>query len=286
MTAVQEKLDRVTTTLIERSIQSFSNPYVMFDWPAQLPADRLAMSEAFLPLAGHPLFKELNDEQRWRIALMETVNFFSINIAGERELMSGLALRLHCGRPTSLSRYLQLFLHEENAHTVVFARFCLDYGGVIYPDRQLRFPRQFRAGEEEFLFFTRVLIFEEIAHFYNRRISLDDGVCAIARDIHRYHAEEETRHIAFGRVLVQELWERFGSQWTAEDRKSIGDYLARYITSVLRSYVNPSVYSALGVVPHTLRDEILASPHWTRLAAASSSGITTWLTRMGVLNAQ
>lgn len=281
-----ERLERATTRLIAQSIGAYSNPYRMFEWPSRPPTDDLAMTEALLPLAGHPLFGELTDEQRWQLALMEAVNFFSLNIAGERELMTGLAQRLYCGRPTHISQYLQHFLHEENAHTVVFARFCLDYGGIIYPDRQLRFPHEIRPGEEEFLFFARVIIFEEIAHFYNKRISVDDRVWRIARHINRYHAEDETRHIAFGRLLVEEMWERFGAQWTTDDKKSIGDYLARYTDSVLRSYVNPSVYRCLGseAARPELREEVLASAHWTALTRESTRAVSKWLSRIGVVN--
>ena len=38
----------------------------------------------------------------------------------------------------------------------------------IFRDRQVRFPQEFLPGEEDFRFFARALIFEEIAHFYNR----------------------------------------------------------------------------------------------------------------------
>jgi hypothetical protein len=284
---IAEKLERATTALIARSIRAYVNPHTMFDWPSQPPQGALAMSEALLPLAGHPLFATLRDEQRWRLALLEAVNFFSLNIAGERELMIGLAQRLYSRRPASVSRYLQSFLHEENAHTVVFARFCLDYGGVIYPDRQMRFPRQFRRGEEEFLFFARVLVFEEIAHVYNRRVAADDAVWPIARDIHRYHAEDESRHIAFGRLVVAEMWERLSSEWSEAERREIGGYVERYIDTVLGTYVNPAVLTSLGFVAEapTVRAEILASSHWTALAAESSRVVRAWLRRIGVFDA-
>ena len=285
-TTSAEKLERATTRLIAQSIRAYSNPHRMFAWPARCPADALAMTEALLPMAGHPLFSTLSDEQRWQLALLEAVNFFSLNIAGERDLMTGLASRLYCNRPLHLSRYLQHFLHEENAHTVIFAKFCLDYTGIIYPDRQLRFPRQFRAGEEEFLFFARVLIFEEIAHYYNKRVADDDGVWKIARDIHRYHAEDETRHIAFGRLLVEEMWERFAAKWSADDKVSIGAYLTRYRAAVIRSYVNPSVYRFLGpdAMRPDLREEVLASAHWKALVAQSTGTTTRWLARLGVFS--
>ncbi len=286
MAPSSERLQRASTRLIARSIRAYSNPHSLFDWPSSAPLNALAMSEALLPLSGHKIMATLSDEQRWRLALFEAVNFFSLNIAGERELMCGLAARLYTTLPVNVSRYLQHFLHEENAHTVVFARFCLDYGGRIYPDRQLRFPRVLRPGEEEFLFFARVLIFEEIAHFYNKRVAGDDGVWRIARDIHRYHAEDESRHIAFGRLLVGEMWERSMELWTADDQKCIAGYLKRYIAATVSSYVNPTVYESLrgDEAPSVLRDEVLASSHWTALAAESTRSAYVWLKKIGVFS--
>jgi O-methyltransferase involved in polyketide biosynthesis len=239
------------------------------------------MSETLLPLYGHPLFATLSDEQRWQLALHEAVHFFSLNIIGERELMTGLAQRIHRARPSYISTYLQHFLHEENAHTVVFARFCLDYGGVIHGSRQIELPRTYFPGEEEFLFFARVLVFEEIAQDYNQRIAADDGVWRLARQINEYHASDEARHIAFGRVLIDEMWDRLSPQWTDEQRKHIADYLVRYMATVCRSYVSPDVYRALGLPP-ALRDEILDSTHWRSLCEQSTRHVSQWLQKIGV----
>jgi hypothetical protein len=274
------RLETATRRLTAISISAYANPHVRFSWPEQPGADRLAMSSALLPMAGLPLFRELSDEQRWRLALLEAVNFFSLNIAGERVLMAGLASRLYGSVPPYVSSYLQHFLHEENAHTVVFARFCLDYGGLIFRDRQVRFARQFLPGEEDFLFFGCALIFEEIAHYYNLQLAADASLWVLARDINRYHAEDEARHITFGRLLVGDLWERFGTRWSEEDRRRIGGYLLRYVQTVQRSYVNSDVYRKLGLQAG-LRAQILESAHWTSLAEQSAHGIVRWIRTIG-----
>lgn len=278
------RLELATARLVERSLRAYTNPYLLFAWPSAAPRDRLAMPENMLSLAGHSSASGLNDEQRWRLALFEAVSFFSLNIAGERELMVGLAQRLYRTVPDHISRYLQHFLHEENAHSAVFARFCLQYGERIYPDRQLRFDRVFLPGEEEFLFFARVLVFEELAHHYNKRIAGDDDVWPLARAIHAYHADDEVRHIAFGRLLVAELWERFAPQWVASERARIGAYLERYLEATMRSYVNPSVYATIDAeFSPSLRDEVLVSPHWNGLARETTKGVRRWLGHLGVI---
>ena len=282
-TARANRLRAVTERLSARSVEQYTNPYQLFSWPSEPAQDWPAMSETLLPLSGHPVLATLSDEEKWRLTLHEATHFFSLNIAGERELMTGLAQRIHRGRAPYLSAYLQHFLHEENAHTVVFTRFCLEYAGVIYPSRQVEFPRTYLAGEEEFLFFARVLVFEEIAQEYNKRIAADTDVWSLARQINEYHASDESRHIAFGRVLLDELWERFSPQWSEEQRNGIGDYLHRYMETVLRSYVNPDVYRALGLSP-SLRDAVLASTPWRSLCDQSTQHVRQWLKKIGVFS--
>ena len=78
------------------------------------------------------------------------------------------------------------------------------------------------------------------------------------------------------RNAIEEYW----------DRRSIGDYLVRYTAAVLRSYVNPLVYRCLGseALPADLREQLLASPHWTALARESTRAVSTWLGRIGVIH--
>lgn len=269
-----------TRRLIERSTGARANRYAGFAWSPPAP-DRLAMSPALLPLAGLPVYQEMSDEWRWQLALLEAVSFFSLNINGERDLMGGLEAQLAGDIPEHVSRYLPHFLHEEAAHTEVFKRFCLTYCGLVFRDRQVRFPHEFLPGEESFVFFARALIFEEVADFYNRKLAADDDLWRLARDINRYHAEDEARHIAFGRLYVSTLWEELGKRCTAEEKARIARSLKGYLQSVQRAYVNPDVYQRLGMAPE-VRENILRSDHWMAIAERSARKLTRWLGGIGL----
>jgi hypothetical protein len=262
-----ERLSAASARLSALSVRAFTNPHTRFTFPSEAARDRLAMPEPLLTLAGLP------DEQRWRLALLEATQFFSLNIAGERELMQGLAARLYSGPLAATSEYLQHFLAEENAHTVVFARFCMSYAGKIYPSRELRLEREHLAGEEEFLFFARVLLFEEIANWWNQRIAADDEVWSLAREINEYHALDEARHIAFGRQALAALWERYAPGWPQEARLRISAYLEQYVSATQRSYVNPSVWRDLGMTGDLLeqREQVLARPERRALDEAAAA---------------
>src|SRR5207244_844073 len=143
----------------------------------------------------------------------EAVNFYSLNIHGEKALLEGLAHRLYQPDLSEVSKYLHHFLDEENKHMVYFGEFCLRYAGKIYRDRKVAFPREYERGEEDFLFFGRVMIFEEIVDYFNRRMGNDERLSTVAREINRLHHSDEARHLTFGRRIVKELFEQWRPSW-------------------------------------------------------------------------
>jgi hypothetical protein len=255
------RLEFASRALSLTSIRRFANPYTLFEWPEKPDADRFAMSASLTSLFGHPALSRLDDEARWRYHLLEAVHFFSLNIAGEREQLTGLARRLHTGPSTAVSEYMQHVLHEENAHSVVFARFCRAYAGTIYPGFHTHLPREYLPGEEDITFFSRILIFEEVATYFNVQIAADDSVWSLARQINAYHAQDEARHIAFGRRVVEDLWDTYATRWSEEDRARVSQYLRNYLTVTMRGYANPHVYRQVGIEQNArlLREEVLAS---------------------------
>jgi len=264
------RLARVAARLGDLSRRHRVDADARFAWPTRPDPDRLAWPTALSALAGLPAAASLTDEQRWRLALKECTHFFSLNVAGERVLIAGLEARLGGSSLGDASAYLAHFLAEERAHTAVFRRFCDAYGGGVYPDRQLRFPREHLPGEEEFLFYGQALLFEEVAHHLNVACAEDPDGWSVARTIHAYHAEEETRHVAFGRLAVEALWARSAPAWGDEGRARVGDYLGRYLDAIARNTVSPAVFRDAGVPgdPYALRDAALASPARAALVEA------------------
>lgn len=277
-------IDSVAERLSTVSVHTHTNPYRRFEWFATLDHGRPVMSDGLLSLAGHPLLPTLSDEQRWQLGLSEMVHFFSLNIAGERELLTGLSRRLQLGSSPMVSEYLHHFLDEENAHMLVFAQFCQRYVGKIYPSRNMSLPRTFLPGEEEFLFFAQALVFEEIAAWFNRKLAGDAALCPLVREINEYHAVEEARHVLFGRAMLENLYAKSAAAWGDEGRRRIGAYLHAYVQATLRSYVDPIVYADAGLPgdAFALRDEALATTSWRSLEDSAAKRIRMILAGLGM----
>lgn len=236
----------VAQRLSASSRRTYQNPYDAITWPDEVDRHQWFTSPAFISLYGTPAWDGLGEDQRRELSFWEAVNFYSLNIHGEKALMEGLAHRLYQPGLEPVAEYLHHFLDEENKHSIWFGTFCTRYAAKIYPDRKVAFARNFAEGEEDFLFFAKVSIFEEIVDRYNLAMARDDQLVAVARQINANHHAEETRHLVFGRRIVAELWRKWVDRWPPEVVDGIRTHLAAYVTATWKEFYNPDVYRDAG----------------------------------------
>jgi len=228
------------------SRRNYQNPYESIEWPDEVDRAEWFTTPEFVSLHGTPAWDGLPDERRRELSFWEAVNFFSLNIHGEKRLMEGLAHRLYQPGLEGVAEYLHHFLDEENKHSIWFGTFCNRYAGKVYPDRQVDFPREYADGEEDFLFFAQVSIFEEIVDRYNLTMGRDESLVPVVRQINANHHAEESRHLVFGRRIVDWLWREWVDTWSPEVVAGIRAHLDAYVTATWREYYNPDVYRDAG----------------------------------------
>jgi hypothetical protein len=247
--------------LCRSSRRTATDPYGAVEWPPAVDPDR---DWFFVPslssLYGTAHWDALGETGQRRLVFFEAVNFFSLNIHGERALMEGIASRLYRSDLIEVADYLHHFLDEENKHSVYFGGFCRRYAR-IYPSRQVAVPEDVPREDADFLFFARVLLFEEIVDRYNLIQANDADLHPLARWINHNHHAEETRHLIFGRRLVEALWEAHRESWGAERRGEIGRYLNQFLAMTWREYYNPDVYRDCGLAdPYAVARSAWAAP--------------------------
>lgn len=242
------EMEKLAGRLAEASVKHYLSPYEAVTWPESVDRDQWFFSPELISIHGTPAWDALDESRRKQLSFWEAVNFFSLNIHGEKPLIEGLARRLYRSRTeTAVEAYLHHFLDEENKHMTWFGGFCRRYAGKIYPDKKVVFPREYAPGEEDLLFFAKVMIFEEIADSYNLRMSKDDRLDPLARRINLLHHQDEARHLAFGRRLVREIFEANAPRWSPEVVQGIREYLAGYLRATWKEYYNPQVYADAGI---------------------------------------
>ena len=238
------------------------NPYDSIEWPETLDPDQWCFSPELISIYGTQTYEQLTEQEKKRLSFCETVNFFSLNIHGEMPLVEGLAQRLHKSDTKEITPYLHHFLDEENKHMVYFGGFCMRYAGKVYRDKKLVFPREYAPGEADFLFYVKVLIFEEISIEHNLRLSKDRRLPPIVRQINLMHYVEESRHLAFGRLQVKRLFQRYSTKWSRETLQGVSDYLKVYLESTWKEYYNPDVYRDVGLAePSRVQEAAFVLPN-------------------------
>ncbi len=240
-------LKNIATKLSQVSAKVHKAPVDTIDWPRELkPEEAWFTSPRFLTLRGTAIFPTLDETMLKKLSFYEAVNFYSLNINGEKPLVEGLNKRLYAKGQNHLLPYIHHFLDEENKHMQFFGRFCLDYAGKVYKDKKIVFPRSYAQGEEDFLFFAKVVIFEEVADYFNIEQAADESLHPVARKINLLHHQDEARHLTFGRELVLDLFRAGQAQWPEDVLQGISSYLRTYLMATWKEYYNPEAYKDAG----------------------------------------
>jgi hypothetical protein len=246
----------------------YYNPYTIFEWPDSIEPDKPWMSENLTTLAGTEMWDELTRDQQLALTRYEAINFFSLNIHGIRELLSEVVMRIHDRTYANVSEFLHHFIGEENEHMWFFAQFCLRYGGKLYPPQPtLKADSVTHLSQvaRELVVFARILIFEEIVDYYNAHMATDQSLPLIAREINRVHHQDESRHVAFGRMVFTNLLDQVVKRDPAEV-PVIAEYLESYLQYSIGTLYDPAAYRDAGI-PNALALRRRALHHPARVAA-------------------
>lgn len=277
----QEIMDRLTA----KSIDDYYNPYRLFAWPDRLPEDIWWMSPELTTTHGTELAGTLSPEQLRTLSRYESINFYSLNVHGIRELLTEVVNRIHTAGFEKPSEFFHHFIGEENEHMWFFAEFCLRYGGKIY--RQPAGGAEavgHSAKTESLLVFARILIFEELVDHFNSTMATDERLHETIRAINRIHHQDESRHIAFGRELVDLLYQDLKQTASEQELNDISTYLRRYLTHSFDSLYHPQVYRDAGLdKPHEVRRLLMESPARAEAERRTFRKTTRYLERTGLI---
>jgi hypothetical protein len=280
-----ETASQIAVRLSKASCRKFYDVYNSFDWPEALQEGAWCMPPELISLYGTPAYDQLDEPARLRLSLYELANLFSLVLQGERLLVQGLAHRLYStGNNREITEYLHHFLDEENKHMVMFGEFCHRYAGKVYPEKKLALPREYARGEEEVVFFCMAMVVEELGDYYNVVIAKDARVDPLVREINHVHHVDEARHLAFGRLYLAELFERYVPHWSAQALDSFRHWLASYLKASWADYYNPTVYRDAGIAnAYDVRQMALAHPATAQHRRQASDKLVRYFVKAGLL---
>jgi hypothetical protein len=218
------------------------------------------MSPELMSVHGTKAGDSLDERQLWALSKWESINFYSLNVHGIRELLIEMISRIHTKGFEVPSEYFHHVIGEENEHMWFFATFCLKYG-KIYPDKGISLADDESGDVANFLVFARLLFFEEIVDFFNKRMGTDSRLHPTIQQLNAVHHQDESRHIAFGRQIVALLHSRLRETQPPAEIERVEGVLKDFLRASLDSLVNPAAYRDAGIAdPYQFRNAVLADP--------------------------
>ena len=232
--------------LSKASLRNFMDPSKT-EWPTRLDASAWHFTPELISIYGTPAWDGLDDAARKRLSFFEAVNFFSLNVHGEKFLISEISRLLYQDEQPELSRYLLHFVEEETKHMMYFSSYCNRYAGKVYRDRTLQLDHGLESTLATFLLFARIYLFEEVVDEYNQIMASDERLAPLTREINRMHHVEESRHLAFGRKYLRYLIEREEDEWDEWSRAQVRIHLDGFLQLTWKQYYNPDAYEDAGL---------------------------------------
>lgn len=273
----------VLRRLVDLSERDYYNPYRLFEWPEALPQDCYWMSPELMVEQNTEVGATLTEEQLHAVSKWQSINFYSLNVHGIRELIHEVVARIHTSDFAVPSAYFHHIIGEENEHMWFFAEFCRRYGGKVYPSRSMSLAGPGIPEADHFLVFSRLLIFEELVDVFNQRMAQDERLDPTIRKVNEVHHHDESRHIAFGRQMVallhSDLRERLDESRLAE----LETYLKRYMRSSVEGLCEPLTYRDAGIPePYAVRRRVLADPGYPAFVERILKRSVSFLTNAGI----
>lgn len=256
--AFASRLQKLVSLSRERHINTFAQ----IEWPDSLPDDQWWLPPELLSVHGTEHAETMPEQQLKLLSKWECINQFSLNVEGERELLSALSAQLYAPDLPHIDTYIHHFIDEENKHLWFFAEFCRRYGGKVYSSKKVNVASERFCREMEFfLLFARILIFEEIGGYYNVIAGGDERVTPFVRMIHQIHHADEARHITFGRTILSQSKDIAFAAAEPAEREAAVAHLQRYLQISVESLYQPAMYRDSGMEAGVaLRRKLLAHP--------------------------
>jgi hypothetical protein len=243
--------------------------------PGQILPDELLLT------AGLGL--DLTPEQKATLSREQVAAMLDGGIRLESVLLAGAGLLMSTWPDLTDPRitYLLHEVGEETRHSRLFARMIDQLQPTarnpFHRGVSLRIARRiFRlTATHPLLFCTMVLAGEEIPDLIQRRAIEHPDTDDYLRRANLYHREEEARHLAFGRILLPELW----AKASRKEKWYVRRVAPLLVNLMMESQLtHPGIYAAAGLpARRTARRVLRGANHRDMLAEAMRGVLKTLL---------
>jgi hypothetical protein len=272
----------VASRLLRSSAKKSYDPAVDIDWEAPLDPTKLWVPEHRVSLYGTDLWERMTPEQRVELGKHEACSVASVGLWFEVLLMQRLLKDFYAEDPTSpRAQFALTEVADECRHSQMFARMVSTAGVEPYGPREniRQLGKLFSVVNRGPAAYASILVAEEVLDRLQREQANDENVQPLMRQVNRIHILEEARHVSFARdevtrgIAALSRAELYYQRW-------ICAYTSMF---VVRSLINPKVYTAVGIDPAEGRRAALGNPHHQEMIRWAGEKIMAFLSDAGMV---
>lgn len=276
--------EKVADRLLRSSERLSYDPMTEIDWRQPLDPALFALPEHRISLYGTSLYAQMSQEQRIQLSWHEFASVASIGLWFELILMQGLLRYAYDQDPhSSHVQYALTEIGDETRHSIMFARAASKLApGQRYRPNQLihqlgRLYKTVAAGPS---LFASVLVAEETLDRLQREVMATRGMLPLAHDVARIHVTEEARHVAYARTAVERQVPKLSrSQLQLHRSLTVATSIC-----VVTSFIDPAVYTAVGLDPKRAAAEARANPNTRDTRIWMAERVTEFLKEAGLIS--
>ncbi|MGW6454941.1 AurF N-oxygenase family protein [Streptomyces sp. NPDC055078] len=275
--------EEVAQRLLEASLRHSFDPDRELDWDAPFEDGKWFWPPELISLYDTPLWQGMTEEQRHRLARVESASLSSVGIWFEIVVMQLLLRHIYDKPVTSKHvRYALTEIADECRHSMMFARFLTKSGTPVYPVSPFtqNLTRVFKSCSTTACSLVFTLLCEEVIDWMQRLTFPDERVQPLVRGVTRIHVIEESRHVRYAK---EELRRQMAGAGRLELRltRTVTGELARVF---VRTFVNPKVYPDCGLDRRRALEQARASEHRREVLRNGAKRLTDFLDEVGAFD--
>jgi hypothetical protein len=215
------------------------------DWDHDVdPDDPLGLPDEFISIAGSKLWDRLPESERRVVRRHSCGWLYSQFLHAEQAALIAVGKILLTVEDLDSKLYAATQMMDEARHVEGFNRFLHTKIGLRYglsPSIAAMFEQAMREPRWDFSVLGAHILVENmgLATFGVHRERLKDP---LARAFSAYVARDEARHVAFGRLLLRELY----PQLSAAELKEREDFVVEGCWALRDRYVDDDIWTTLG----------------------------------------
>jgi hypothetical protein len=284
-----ESIDRIINHLIDTSHKEVMDLETSFAWEKGVNRRLRPKSEMNSWIYGTRFWDQLNPEQRHEMLWQEIARDISMFIWLEQRLpplFVGYINKYRDDISPHIYEYLMIFSREEIVHTLAFRRFMKSANLRLFPPPAgyaLLFDVLPTMHPVVGILYT--LLLEWLAELGAMHITRDETIDPLTRQLFLVHHKDETRHIAFGRKIVENFFDTAPPEVLDSIRAKVGAQLSNLFS--LYTY-NAAIADHVSFrFPVAADDEaghaeVRASENNRRLNVERFDVLHAWLRRLGI----